>query len=68
MDNDAQSVFSYDGEGEPDAFNLSRLNEVVDRHFGGSCQLKKLNQGGYHKVRPPFHHLRSFIYISLAGI
>ncbi|KIJ33770.1 hypothetical protein M422DRAFT_264228 [Sphaerobolus stellatus SS14] len=49
-DNDTSSNFSYDGEAEPDTFSLSQLKAVVNRHFGESCELEKLDEGGYHKV------------------
>lgn len=50
FDNDAQSVFSYDGNCEPDAFNLAELVDAVSRHFAKPCQLRKLAQGGFRKV------------------
>ena len=49
-DGSNRSTFSYD-EGEPDHFNLTALCEAVNKHFGTDCELKKLAQGGYHKVR-----------------
>ncbi|KIK34445.1 hypothetical protein CY34DRAFT_812902 [Suillus luteus UH-Slu-Lm8-n1] len=47
---DRMSTFSYDGDGEPDSFNLAELQSVVDHYFSTSCKLEKLAQGGYHKV------------------
>ncbi|KAG1758641.1 hypothetical protein EDD22DRAFT_909745 [Suillus occidentalis] len=49
-DDDRMSTFSYDGDGEPDSFNLVELQSVVDLHFLTSCKLEKLAEGGYHKV------------------
>jgi hypothetical protein len=48
---DRMSTFSYDGDGEPDSFNLAELQSVVDLYFLTSCKLGKLAEGGYHKVR-----------------
>lgn len=50
VDDDRMSTFSYDGDGEPDSFNLAELQSVVDLHFLTSCKLEKLAEGGYHKV------------------
>jgi hypothetical protein len=47
---DAVSTFSYDGEADPDTFNLHQLEVAVNSHFGAACELKKLAEGGYHKV------------------
>ncbi|KAG1763962.1 hypothetical protein EDD22DRAFT_473558 [Suillus occidentalis] len=47
---DQMSTFSYDGDGEPDSFNLAELQSVVDLYFFTSCKLEKLAEGGYHKV------------------
>ncbi|KAI6146761.1 hypothetical protein BKA82DRAFT_4155572 [Pisolithus tinctorius] len=40
-EDDTVSTFSYDGEADPDTFSLYQL---------GACNLKKLAEGGYHKV------------------
>ncbi|KAG8220230.1 hypothetical protein J3R82DRAFT_1269 [Butyriboletus roseoflavus] len=47
---DAVSTFSYDGEADPDTFSLHRLGVTVCAHFGTACELKRLGEGGYHKV------------------
>lgn len=47
---DAVSTFSYDGEADPDTFSLHQLAVAVNSHFGAACELKKLAEGGYHKV------------------
>jgi hypothetical protein len=54
-DDDRISTFSYDGDGEPDSFNLAELQSVVDLYFLTSCKLEKLAEGGYHKVRLAEH-------------
>ena len=50
---DTLSVWSYDGEGLPDAFNLAGLHAIVDRYFGQECTLVRIAEGGFHKVRSP---------------
>ncbi|KAF8067847.1 hypothetical protein FPV67DRAFT_1780866 [Lyophyllum atratum] len=55
MVDETSSVFSYDGEGEPDSFSLSQLKVAVERHFEEPCQLEKLSEGGYHKVYNILH-------------
>ncbi|KAF8127591.1 phosphotransferase enzyme family-domain-containing protein [Boletus edulis] len=47
---DAVSTFSYDGDGEADTFSLHQLRATVNSHFCVACQLRKLAEGGYHKV------------------
>ncbi|KAG2066529.1 hypothetical protein BDR04DRAFT_1081817 [Suillus decipiens] len=49
-DDDRMSTFSYDGDGEPDSFNLTELQSIIDLHFLTSCKLEKMAEGGYHKV------------------
>ncbi|KAI6020795.1 kinase-like domain-containing protein, partial [Pisolithus microcarpus] len=50
-EDDAVSTFSYDDElADPDTFSLYQLGVAVDTHFGEACHLKKLAEGGYHKV------------------
>jgi hypothetical protein len=59
IQDDLASVFSYDGEGDPDTFSLHELNAAVNSHFSTVCSLEKLAQGGYHKVcydTPIFSH------------
>ncbi len=58
IQDDSTSTFSYDGDGDPDTFSLDELRAVVNSHFGAVCSLKKLGEGGYHKVRLgiPFFH------------
>ena len=51
MANDTKSIFSYDGEGESDSFSVSLLTAAVTEYFQTPCQLVKLAQGGFHKVR-----------------
>ena len=51
MASETDSVFSYDGEGESDSFSLSLLTAAVTEYFQTTCQLVKLAQGGFHKVR-----------------
>ncbi|KAF8602765.1 hypothetical protein BDV93DRAFT_494428 [Ceratobasidium sp. AG-I] len=51
MASDCASTFSYDDESlQSDSFSLIELNNAVNAHFGESCVLSKLAQGGYHKV------------------
>ncbi|KAF8962288.1 hypothetical protein BDZ97DRAFT_1599750, partial [Flammula alnicola] len=47
---DLTSMFSYDGDGDPDTFSLHELRAVVNSHFSSVCSLEKLAEGGYHKV------------------
>ncbi|KAF8551387.1 hypothetical protein OG21DRAFT_1524492 [Imleria badia] len=47
---DAASTFSYDGEADPDTFSLHQLGVAISSHFGTTCELKRLAEGGYHKV------------------
>ncbi|KAI6102360.1 kinase-like domain-containing protein [Pisolithus croceorrhizus] len=49
-EDDAVSTFSYDDEADPDTFSLYQLGVAIDSHFGEACHLKKLAEGGYHKV------------------
>lgn len=49
-EDDTVSTFSYDGEADPDTFSLYQLGVAVNSHFGKACNLKKLAEGGYHKV------------------
>ncbi|KAG2363058.1 hypothetical protein BDR07DRAFT_1609037 [Suillus spraguei] len=49
-DDDRMSTFSYDGDGEPDSFNLTELQSVIDLHFLTSCKLEKMAEGDHHKV------------------
>jgi len=59
----AESTFSYDGEGDPgpDTFSLYQLEVAVSSHFGAACELKKLAEGGYHKVGSDTRSLFLFI-------
>ncbi|KAF9224654.1 hypothetical protein BS17DRAFT_703073 [Gyrodon lividus] len=50
VQDDAVSTFSYDGEADPDTFSLPQLGVAVDSHFGTVCELRKIAEGGYHKV------------------
>ena len=54
---DALSIFSYDGEADPDNFSLPQLRLAVSAHFRAQCELKKLAEGGYHKVVTFLHSL-----------
>jgi hypothetical protein len=49
MENDTDSIFSYD-EGDNETFSLSLLTAAVTKYFQTPCQLVKLAQGGFHKV------------------
>ncbi len=49
-DNDTSSIFSYDGEGDPDRISLRHLADAVEQFFNTSCRLTKLEEGGFHKV------------------
>ncbi|KAI5992535.1 hypothetical protein EDD15DRAFT_2388290 [Pisolithus albus] len=49
-EDDAASMFSYDGEADHDTFRLCQLGVAVDSHFGEACHLQKLAEGGYHQV------------------
>lgn len=54
MEDDIISLFEYeDSEGAtPDPFNLTALTSVASKLFSPKiCVLKKLSQGGFHKVR-----------------
>jgi hypothetical protein len=46
---DNHSTFSND-EGPPFTFNLTQLEALVSQHIDKSFQLRKLAEGGYHKV------------------
>ena len=50
IQDDLASIFSYDGQGNPDTFSLRKLSAVVNSHFNTVCRLEKLAEGGYHKV------------------
>lgn len=62
---DAISVFSYDGDGDPDTFSLFQLEAAVNSYFGAACELKKLAEGGYHKVGPDTRSLFLFVVLSI---
>ena len=65
---DAVSTFSYDGDSgaDPDTFSLHQLEVAVNSHFGAACGLKKLAEGGYHKVGSDTSPLLLFIVTSLS--
>lgn len=48
---DVESTFP-DDEGQPFSFNLTELETIVSRQIGKPCHLRKLAEGGYHKVLP----------------
>ena len=68
---DAVSTFSYDGDADPDTFSLHQLEVAVNSHFGAACKLKKLAEGGYHKVgsdtSPLLFFIVTFLSIGVRG-
>jgi hypothetical protein len=48
-DDDDESTFS--GNGEAYSFNLKQLQRIVSEKLGKECTLRKLAEGGNHKVK-----------------
>ena len=49
-DDDAMSTFVYDNVDSNHTFNLTKLNAIVNAHFKRKCVMRKMDEGGYHKV------------------
>lgn len=52
---DAISIFTLESANS-ESFDLNRLSNAVDHHFGTLCDLVKIDEGGYHKV-----HVRKLV-------
>jgi len=53
LEDDARSTFFHDDVVLPYGFSFPALNVVVNAHFRQECVLRKLAEGGFHKVN---HH------------
>ena len=59
---DKASIFTYDGEFDPDSFSLVALQDALSAHFGERCEVQKLAEGGYHKVQGDIQRFITFTY------